>query len=471
MLIILKNTMTTNHNEADDLTIKPLHYTLIIDISIDDKLLKAESRIKLLNAGAEPVDRFQLLLNRGLNVTAIEYDKGDVSFTQRRDRFKDLNEMVVNTIDVFLDKPLKAGDTVSMHVTYEGEISSYEDVFTYIKDRISEEYTLIRTDAFSYPVLGVMEFKQLISLLTRQRVGFELKVTVPTGYKVANVGKLLSYVETDDKVTFTYVSKLPSWRIDIAVSEFNLLSDEALDLHVFALETDHIHAGRILRELMRCLRFYRGWFGDPAHWAGYTVIEVPEGWGSQADVTGMLLEAKSFRDEQRVESLYHELAHLWNVTSGEKIPSRFLDEGFATYLQLLAVREFFGENVFEEKLDRFRQRAMKMAEDNPILLEIPVASYGEYGVTDASYFVGAWVLYILHRVVGDRCFRDTIRTFLKRYRDKPATLEDFKQTALNICGTKVDRLLNEWLFGNKAIQYLKQNTPVEELLKIYNPHM
>ena len=77
--------MTAKRSEAVDLTIKPLQYTLIIDISIDNKLLKAESRIRLLNAGAEPVDRFQLLLNRGLNVTAIEYDKGDVSFTQRRD--------------------------------------------------------------------------------------------------------------------------------------------------------------------------------------------------------------------------------------------------------------------------------------------------------------------------------------------------------------------------------------------------
>ena len=464
--------MTAKRSEAGDLSgIKPLQYTLIIDISIDNKLLKAESRIKLLNAGAEPVDRFQLLLNRGLNVTAIEYDKGDVSFTQRRDGFTDLKEMVVNIVDVLLGKPLKGGDTVSMHVTYEGEISSYEDIFAYIKDRISEEYTLIRTDAFSYPILGVMEFKRLISLIPQQRVGFELKVRVPTGYKVANVGKLLSYVEADDKVTFTYASKLPSWRIDIAVSEFNLLSDEELDLHVFALEADHVHAERILRELIRCLRFYRGWFGDPGRWAGYTVIEVPEGWGSQADVTGMLLEAKSFRDGQRVESLYHELAHLWNVTSGERIPSRFLDEGFATYLQLLAVREFFGEDIFKEKLDKFRQRAVKMAEDNPILLEIPVASYGEHGATDASYFVGAWILYILHRIVGDRCFRDTIRTFLKRYSNKPATLEDFKQTVLNTCGTKVDKLLNEWLFGNKAIQYLKQNTPVEELLEIYGPHM
>ncbi|MCD6368308.1 MAG: hypothetical protein J7L38_00755 [Thermoproteales archaeon] len=449
--------------------IKPVEYYFTANVLVDEGVLQAKCRVKLSNLGAEPENTVQILLNRGLKASSVEQPGRRVIFTQRLCRFPDLKEIEVNLIEIHFERPLKPGGTTWITLAYEGEVEGYEEVFAYARDKIDENFSLIRTDVFSYPVVGAPEFKKLVSLLPSQRFNYRLEVTVPEGFKVANIGRLLGYRRKKDMVTYIYVSKLPSWRMDIAVARFKLLFDKEEDLRVFALEEDYAHAERIMHELKRCLAFYREWFGEPVFWAGYTVIEIPEGWGGQADVCGMLLDSRCFRDENEVGGLYHELAHLWNVPSGEKIPSRFLDEGFASYFQLLAERKFLGEEKFREKMKFSRRRIIQMAEKNPILLEIPVASYGEYMVTDASYFVGAWILYILHRIVGDEYFKKAIKRFLKHYSRKPATLGDFKETVVEVCGTRIEKFLDEWLFENKAITYLKKRVPLEHLLSAYKP--
>ena len=62
------------------------------------------------------------------------------------------------------------------------------------------------------------------------------------------------------------------------------------------------------------------------------MIEVPDGWGSQADVTCILQTAAAFRDPARLVEVYHEVSHLWNVPATD-LPSPRWDEGLATFLQ------------------------------------------------------------------------------------------------------------------------------------------
>jgi hypothetical protein len=44
-------------------------------------------------------------------------------------------------------------------------------------------------------------------------------------------------------------------------------------------------------------------FGSPKHQNGYTIIEIPEGWGSQASDFYFLQTAAAFTDSSRIGEL------------------------------------------------------------------------------------------------------------------------------------------------------------------------
>lgn len=444
---------------------------MYVDVDVFNGFLKANCGVKLENQMGEPISKVTFLLNRGLTVNFIKCIGRHAEFTQQLTELEDLENVEVNFVEVFFDEPLNTGDIVRLSLNYDGQITDYQHVFKYVKDTINESFTLIRPDAYSYPVIGRLKLKESIPIITSQRFDYKLKIKSPKEYVVANVGRLINRIGFDDKVMYIYESKLPSWRIDVAIAKFKETWDVPNDLHVFIFEEDYEHAIRILNELKRVLRFYIDYFDHPPVWAGYTIIEIPNGWGSQADLAGMLLDSGVFRCPGEISGLYHELAHLWYVKSGEIYVSRFFDEGLAGYFQLLAEREFFGEEYFNKRLEQLREKFIKLAEQNPELLEVPISRYGEYMLTDASYCVGSYILYVLHQLVGDEKFKMLIKTLIKNYSEKEITMEDFKKLVVTVCGKECESFINEWIYHDKPAQCLMSKTLFYEIISNYKKNL
>ncbi len=440
-------------------------YDLRLKLDIRGKWLNGSSRITIVSHGGKSIDELRFVLNHGLKPLDV---KGDNIREWRwyRRSLGDLRDLVVNVTEIIWDKPLGKDGVIELTVDYEGGIRDYSYVFPYVKDCIGG-YTLIRTDAFSYPILllGDLRFHDLVSSVTNQRFKYRIEVDVPRGYVVANVSELVDHRVSDEREIYVYVSKVPSWRIDIAIARFEALEEEENDLKVFYLPEDKGYATEMLDALKNCLEYYRKLFGEPARWNGYTIIELPETWGSQADYTGMLLDRKSFTDPYR-RGIYHELAHLWNAKSGERVPSRFLDEGFASYFQLLAEKKFIGDNWFKGRLEMFPEKLKSLAEKTPKLLDIPLVDYGKHYLTDASYLIGTLLLYVLHKLVGDQCFYKAIRRFLKEHYEQPATLENFKNIFIETCGNKIKIFLEEWIYTPKPVKLVIEKD-VDEIIKQY----
>lgn len=439
-------------------------YDLYADIDVLNGFMKANCGIKLENKGGEPVGKVTFLLNRGLTVNLVKCMGRHANFTQQLICLEDLRDLEVNFIEITFDEPLNLGDFVRLAINYEGSILDYQHVFEYVRDSITEVFTLIRPDAYSYPVIGTLQFRDSIPLIVSQQFDYKLKIRVPRGYVVASFGKLVNEIGFDDKVLYIYESKLPSYRIDFAVAKFKKISDRQSDLHVFVFEEDYKYAVRILDELKKTLKFYSDWFGSPLKWAGFTIIEIPSHWGGQANLTGILLSDEVFRNPSRISKLYHELAHLWCVKSREKYVSRFFDEGLASYLQLLAERSFLGEEYFNKQLERFREKFMELAKRNPRLFEVSISKYGEYMLTDASYYIGAFIFYVLHRLIGDERFKMLIRALIEKYGEDGVIMDDFKKLIVAICGEKFGSFIDEWIYGNEPAKLLKSSKSFNDVI-------
>ncbi|OYT37236.1 MAG: hypothetical protein B6U89_07660, partial [Desulfurococcales archaeon ex4484_58] len=323
-------------------------------------------------------DKIRFIINKGLRVDDVESSHFIKEVKQYGDTLSDLEKVYVNVLDIIFDKQLNINEKLKLSIRFSGVIKDYSHVFSYVKDRVGE-YTLIRTDAYSYPIpiFGKLSFNNLVSSILNQRFNYRLEVNVPRGYVVANVGKQVLHRVSSNRELYVFVSKIPSWRIDVAITKFKYLYREDLDLKIYYLPDDEEYACKILNALTNCYNYYKSLFGEPIKWNGYTIIELPESWGSQADYTGMLLERKSFIDPKHI-GVYHELAHLWNVASGEEYPSRFLDEGFASYFQLLAEKKFIGEQWFVERINSVHEKIKSLIKNIPKLSEIPLVDYGKY---------------------------------------------------------------------------------------------
>jgi len=447
-----------------------VEYVLKLKLDINDRQLSGSSRVTVVSYSGKPAGTLRFILNHGLKPLDV---RGELISKWRwyRGSIGGLRELFVNVIEITYDKRSENDNRIEITIDFEGSIRDYSSVFPYVKDCIGE-YTLIRTDAYSYPVFlanNDLSFHNLVSSVISQRFKYRIEVAAPRDYVVANVGKLVGHKVREDYKVYVYISKVPSWRMDIAVAKFRVLEEKQDDLRIFYLPEDKEYAERILYTLKNCLKYYEELFGKPARWNGYTIIELPETWGSQADYTGMLLERKGFTDSHHA-GIYHELAHLWNAQSAEHPPSRFLDEGFASYFQLLAERRFIGDKWFKERLRNAREKIRELAKKTPKLLEVPLADYGKYYLTDASYLVGVLLLYVLNRLTGDQCFYKAIRRFLEKHYETPATLESFKEAFVEICGDRIRSFLEEWFYTTKPVELIIEKD-IDEIIELYKSRL
>lgn len=96
-----------------------------------------------------------------------------------------------------------------------------------------------------------------------------------------------------------------------------------------------------MEALLTTLDLYTQWFGPLQQYQGYAVIEIPDGWGSQADVTSIIQAAAAFKETERTQEVYHEISHLWNVEEKEALPPRW-NKGLAMFLHYLTVENVEG---------------------------------------------------------------------------------------------------------------------------------
>ncbi|MEV6681688.1 M1 family metallopeptidase [Streptomyces erythrochromogenes] len=149
--------------------------------------------------------------------------------------------------------------------------------------------------------------------------------------------------------------------------------------------------------------------------------------------------------------MVHELAHSWfGVSTTPKTWSdNWLSEGHANYYALVYRYEkgwpsANGATTMEE--------AMKIAYgagDSYRSLYGPVAQpKNEAAVySNQAYLGGPLVLYALQQKVGQEKFHEIETAFLKEYKDKSASTDDYIRVAEQVAGGDTGTFLKDWLYG------------------------
>jgi hypothetical protein len=353
-----------------------------------------------------------------------------------------------------LPEPFEPGDEGVLEVTYDGPVCGYREVFPYVQDQISPDFTLLRRDDVLFvPVLATPSLDAL-RRIPDERFTFQLDVATDPNLTAVTAGEGASRLRGSRRV-HEWRSDDPDWRLDLAVGRYEVaVSSKWSGVRVFHFVGDEEGSQVYLRVGADVADLLTDWFGPTS--GRLNVIAVPDGYGGQASPTHILAERTGFvrkageTEDQTYARLLglvaHEIIHRWNVPSREVIPSRFLDEGITHYLETAVVRTILSSSAWaRQRLEEYRVCFQSGGEE---ARRTPLAEAGSSPARDAiARGKGPWLLAVWEDLVGIVTVLRALRTFIEGHRSTGATLDDFAAVVrASGSGFAVERFLDEWIY-------------------------
>lgn len=143
----------------------------------------------------------------------------------------------------------------------------------------------------------------------------------------------------------------------------------------------------------------------------------------------------------------HEIAHQWfgNSASEKDWAHLWLSEGFATYLTDLYVLDKYGEEEFNKRLKKERNKAIAFSKraKNPVV--DPTDKLMSL-LNAFSYQKGAWILHMLRQKLGPVVFEDVLKAYYKKYQFSNADTDDFFKVAEEVSKKNLQKFKEQWLY-------------------------
>jgi aminopeptidase N len=145
-------------------------------------------------------------------------------------------------------------------------------------------------------------------------------------------------------------------------------------------------------------------------------------------------------------TIAHELAHHWwgDLVTMKTWDDIWLNEGFATYSEVLFFEHFGGLNPGDlisksyDDGDVFGRLGGTVTAEN---LDFPFDDRG------AIYSKGGWVLHMLRHVLGDQRFFDALKSYRTRYAFSNASTLDFQRVCEDEYGSSLDWFFKQWVYA------------------------
>lgn len=281
----------------------------------------------------------------------------------------------------------------------------------------------------------------------------DVEATVASDYKAASNG-VLQKVETnqDGTKTFFWHSDYPmsNYLVSVATTNYVNIDDSYAGLDGTSMPIQHFvypeHQARAQDKFSitaDAISIYAKLYGEyPFIKEKYGMAEFP--WGGAMEhqtMTSMSDDVVGSATYSGKSIIVHELSHQWwgdLVTCGTW-HDIWLNEGFATYSEVLFFENYFNLNpgeLMNDSYDDGRLTGTVYAEDlsNP------------YDDFPAVYDKGAWVLHMLRHIMGDAKFFETLKDYRAQYAFGSATTRDFQKVCEDHYGAPLGDFFDQWVF-------------------------
>jgi hypothetical protein len=439
---------------------------LDLRIHYGDGTLDGTAWLTLVNPGDGPVTQVPLQVHRLMAIGEVRDSGGNaLPFDQDVVRYGDNPRHQVTQAWVRLPRPLAPRAATRLEIRWSGFLWGYTETGSlYIRDRVDSAFTIIREDALAFPTPGVPS-RSGNRAGPRGDFTFEARITVPRGQVVAAGGALAGRTDADSLTTWVYRSSDPVPFLNIAIAPYRVLDEGGVRVHYFP--EDSAGARMTMDAIGGAVQLMTRWFGPLGREFNLSVMEIPEGFGSQASLAaGIILDARAFRDRTELHQLYHELSHLWNAPDTDRPAPRW-NEGLATFLEHRLARELDGGTDLAEYVDRVAAWFLPRFARDSANLSTPLIAYGRAGKTDLSYTVGFLLFYQLYEVLGPDGFDRAIGGWYQERRLRGGTTDEFVAWVKRSAGIPLDPLFDDWVYTTRWYQRLAAGETPRAMVEKY----
>ncbi len=265
-------------------------------------------------------------------------------------------------------------------------------------------------------------------------------------------------------VSFGSTPMMSTYLLAFIVGDFEKIERKSKDgvlVRVFTTPGKKHQAEFALDCAEKIVTFFNEYFDIPYPMPVLDLIAIPdfaagamENWGAITYRESALLvdpEHSSTMNKQWVALVIaHEIAHQWfgNLVTMEWWTHLWLNEGFASYIEYLAVDHIFPEwDIWTQFLQSDHGVALYydgLKNTHPI--EVDVHHPAEItSVFDAvSYSKGASVIRMIAEFVGEKKFRDGLRHYLKKHKFGNTATEDLWAALSKTSGKPIGKIMANW---------------------------
>src|SRR3989338_2968670 len=296
---------------------------------------------------------------------------------------------------------------------------------------------------------------------------FHISLVAPKNKTVISNTLSVSVLEHDagyQIVKFSPTPKMSTYLLAFIVGDFECIESKTKNgilVRVFTTPGKKHQAKFALKCAVKTLEFYEKYFDIAYPLPVLDMIAIPdfssgamENWGAITYRESALLvdeNHSSLSNKQWVAIIIaHEIAHQWfgNLVTMKWWTHLWLNEGFASYIEYLAIDHIFPEwdiwtqFVSTEMADAFHLDSL----NNTHPIEVEVGNPAEISEIfyRVSYSKGASVLRMLWRYLGEKDFQKGLQHYLKRHAYGNAETEDLWKALEEVSGKSVGKIMANW---------------------------
>lgn len=418
-------------------------------IDVDHYVIDAEINPRTQDLNAKVQVQFSVLddeirsatfgFHNALTLASVVDSDGDpVQTTRSADNF---------TVTTTFPEPLKKGDSESLTFTYQGRLTGREDspVWGINFAAIREDYTYLLYPSRWFPIHGY----------TTDRYTAEMKITVPTGYKVIASGIETTSPAPPDKITYEFSFTEPSFPGSIAIvkQQPQEVSSHGVTTTLYFRGAAAGMANAYGEEISRVMIFLTDLYGLPPQ-RDLTVVETAKGTPKGYSAPGIVfLSTPAIGTEVDSRLLVNQIARQWwgTLVSPTTRNHLWLFNGAARYSEMLWLKKTAGEAAFTKEMHDDYVEALTV-DEVPLIQSARLEDYSpEYWAATAAK--GTAVLNMLGLVVGKDALVPIMKTFVERYAWKSANTADFRKVAEQASGKSLRGFFIQWIESSGAPEF------------------
>ncbi len=296
---------------------------------------------------------------------------------------------------------------------------------------------------------------------------FHVSLVTPKGKMAISNTLPISVAEHEagfEIVKFSPTPRMSTYLLAFIIGDFEFLETKSkmgIKVRVFTTPGKKHQAKFALKCAAKTLDFYEKYFDIKYPLPALDLIAIPdftagamENWGAVTYRESALLvdeNHSSVSNKQWVALVIaHELAHQWfgNLVTMQWWTHLWLNEGFASYMEYLAVGKLFpGWDIWTQFLNHDSGVALRLdALQNTHPVEIKVHHPDEIGeiFDEVSYSKGASIIRMLAEHLGEKKFRDGLRYYLKKHSYQNTETIHLWQAFEKISGQPVKKIMHNW---------------------------